>query len=220
MPKKISTNPKAVEARARKEEQKKTENERKEREKEDLLWQDDDKMLQRKTERKAAEERKKQQQLESKQLKQALYEQEMGVEKKSKSESAAAVPKKITRAEIERETERKRAEELKKRNINSQQASDVDLLTENVNHLTVEGEVGRTVDEALAILTGSAEELDKHPEKRLKAAYAAYEEAQLPIVKAENPNMRLSQLKQMIRKDWNKSPDNPLNRPNAALFKK
>jgi len=30
-------------------------------------------------------------------------------------------------------------------------------------------------------------------------------------VKAENPNLRLSQLRQIIKKDWNKSPDNPLN---------
>jgi len=213
MPKKISTNPKAVEARARKEEQKKSEHERKEKEKEDLIWQDDDKQLQRKAERKAAEEKKKQQQLEAKQLKQSLYEQEMGPEKK------VEVPKKMTRAEIEREMERKRAEELRQRNIAAKEPES-DLLVENVNRLTVEGEVGRTVGEAIAILTNEPEELDKHPERRLKAAYAAYEEAHLPIVKAENPNLRLSQLKQMIRKDWNKSPDNPLNRPHAVIGKR
>ena len=210
MPKKISTNPKALEARARKEEQKKTDQERKEKEKEDLNWRDDDKQLQRKADRKAAEEKRKQQQLENKQLKQALYEQEMGPEKK------AEVVKKMTRAEIEREMERKKADELKKRNIAVKEA-DADLLVENVNRMTVEGEVGRTVDQAIAILSGEPEELDMHPERRLKAAYAAYEEAHLPIVKAENPNLRLSQLKQIIRKDWNKSPGNPLNRPHAMI---
>lgn len=215
MPKKISTNPKALEARARKEEAKKSEHEKKEREKEDELWRDDDKQLQRKAERKAAEEKKRQQQLENKQLKQALYEQEMGPEKKQ-----TEVVRKMTRAEIEREMERKRAEELKKKNIEVQR-QEADLLTENVNHLTIEGEVGRTVDEAIAILSNASEaELDKHPERRLKAAYAAFEEQQLPIVKAENPNLRLSQLKQMIRKDWNKSPENPLNRPHAVIGKR
>ena len=54
-------------------------------------------------------------------------------------------------------------------------------------------------------------ELDKHPEKRVKAAYTKYEETNLPRLKAENPNMRLSQLKQMLKKDWQKSPENPLN---------
>lgn len=52
---------------------------------------------------------------------------------------------------------------------------------------------------------------DRHPEKRLKAAYTAFEEANLPILKAENPTLRLSQLKQMLRKEWLKSPQNPLN---------
>ena len=53
--------------------------------------------------------------------------------------------------------------------------------------------------------------VDMHPEKRVRAAYLSYEERRLPQAKADNPNMRLSQLKQLIKKDWNKSPENPLN---------
>ena len=45
---------------------------------------------------------------------------------------------------------------------------------------------------------------EKHPERRMKAAYAAFEEKHLPRPKAENPNFRLSQLKQMLKKDWMK----------------
>lgn len=45
----------------------------------------------------------------------------------------------------------------------------------------------------------------------MKAAYTEFEERELPRLKAENPNLRLSQLKQMLRKEWQKSPDNPLN---------
>lgn len=52
---------------------------------------------------------------------------------------------------------------------------------------------------------------DKHPEKRMKAAYKAYEAANLPRIKAENPSMRLSQWKQLIFREWAKSPENPLN---------
>lgn len=55
---------------------------------------------------------------------------------------------------------------------------------------------------------------DKHPEKRLKAAYKAYEELNMPRIKAENPSMRLSQLKQILFKEWTKSPENPLNQQN------
>lgn len=52
---------------------------------------------------------------------------------------------------------------------------------------------------------------DKHPEKRMKAAYKAFEEANLPRIKAENPSLRLSQWKQILFKEWQKSPENPLN---------
>jgi hypothetical protein len=54
-------------------------------------------------------------------------------------------------------------------------------------------------------------ELDRHPERRLKAAYNAFEELNLPRLKLENPNLRLSQLKQLLKKDWMKSPENTLN---------
>ena len=57
----------------------------------------------------------------------------------------------------------------------------------------------------------SSSAVDQHPEKRVRAAYQAYEERRMAQVKAENPNLRLSQLRQIIKKDWNKSPDNPLN---------
>lgn len=60
--------------------------------------------------------------------------------------------------------------------------------------------------------------MDLHPEKRLKAAYKKYEDVNLPILKQENPNMKLSQLKQMLWKDWQKSPDNPLNQRLAASW--
>lgn len=59
-------------------------------------------------------------------------------------------------------------------------------------------------------LSSKEPEVDRHPERRLKAAYAAFESAHLPRLKAENPTLRLSQLKEMLRKEWNKSPENPL----------
>lgn len=56
-----------------------------------------------------------------------------------------------------------------------------------------------------------SDDSDKHPEKRLKAAYTAYGEINLPILKQDNPSLKLSQLKQMLFKEWQKSPENPLN---------
>lgn len=54
----------------------------------------------------------------------------------------------------------------------------------------------------------------------MKAAYAEFEETQLPILKKQNPTLRLSQLKQLLRKDWLKHPDNPLNQAFKAYNSK
>lgn len=50
----------------------------------------------------------------------------------------------------------------------------------------------------------------------MKAAFTAFEEVTLPQLKRENPNMRLSQLKQLLKKEWMKSPENPMNQRHAA----
>jgi len=72
----------------------------------------------------------------------------------------------------------------------------------------------RTVDEALGSLSiGGAvsEDDDRHVEKRLKAAYREYEEAQWDELKADNPTLRHSQLKELLWRQWQKAPENPLN---------
>lgn len=45
----------------------------------------------------------------------------------------------------------------------------------------------------------------------MKAAYASFEERTMPMIKEQNPTLRLSQLKQILRKEWMKSAENPLN---------
>ncbi|KAJ1563832.1 hypothetical protein HK405_000590 [Cladochytrium tenue] len=64
------------------------------------------------------------------------------------------------------------------------------------------------VEGAAAAASGKVE---RHAEKRVKSAWAAYEERELPLLKAENPGLRLSQLKQMLQKKWKKAPENPMN---------
>ncbi|OMJ23348.1 Coiled-coil domain-containing protein [Smittium culicis] len=53
--------------------------------------------------------------------------------------------------------------------------------------------------------------VDRHPERRHKAALKAYEERELPRIKLENKGLRLQQLKQLLWKEWLKSPENPFN---------
>jgi hypothetical protein len=50
---------------------------------------------------------------------------------------------------------------------------------------------------------------DKNPEKRMKAAWARYQEREMPALKAEYKTLRLTQLKEMLWRKWQKSPENP-----------
>lgn len=50
----------------------------------------------------------------------------------------------------------------------------------------------------------------------MKAAFAAYKERQLPMVKEEKPGLKQSQYQDMIFKAWQKSPENPLIRAQLA----
>ena len=136
-----------------------------------------------------------------------------------------------TAASAERERARERAEEEKRR---QRLLSQDELPTENVNQLERDrrleeerqfGKGGvlsaRSVDEALGSLSllgsaagtaaAAAEDDDRHPEKRLKAAYREYEEAHWDELKADNPSLRHSQLKELLWRQWQKAPSNPLN---------
>jgi len=69
----------------------------------------------------------------------------------------------------------------------------------------------RSVEDAISALTVNDPSLDKHPEKRLKAAFLAYESEHLSILRKENPSLKLSQIKELLWKQWQKAPENPLN---------
>ncbi|CAD1479762.1 unnamed protein product, partial [Heterotrigona itama] len=201
MPKKfVGENSKAVAARARKAAAKEAENTKKALEAEEKAWQDDDKQLLKKKQKQEEFERKRQQQLEKKAEVKALLEKEMANIKVGGKQPAA----KVTRAEIVAATEKRNQAAMKKR-------EEEKPIEENLNRLTIEGETAHGIDEALSVLSTKEAEIDRHPEKRVKAAYASFEERMMPIIKEQNPTLRLSQLKQILKKEWMKSPENPLN---------
>ncbi|KAM4056840.1 coiled-coil domain-containing protein [Hirsutella rhossiliensis] len=73
--------------------------------------------------------------------------------------------------------------------------------------------------DALSLTAGADDsKIDKHPEKRFAAAYAKYEERRLQEMKADGSGtgLRLEQRKQRIRKEFDKSPENPFNQVTAA----
>lgn len=213
MPKKMGENSKAVEARERKQAEKKATAAKAAKEAEDKLWADDDKNLAKKKQKKEEEERKKQQLLAKKEENKKLLDAEMN----SITTTGKVSIQKITRAQINEETERRnRNIELINKANNKPAAVAVvkdDPLVENLNRVVLDSQVAATVDEAITVLNDcQITDDDKHPEKRMKAAYRVYEEAQLPRIKSENPSLKLSQLKQILFKDWQRSPENPLNK--------
>ncbi|XP_055544902.1 coiled-coil domain-containing protein 124 [Wyeomyia smithii] len=209
MPKKMGINTKAVEARERKAEAKKVEKEKAAKAAEDALWADDDKQLAKKKKQKEDEDRKRAEQARKKAEAKALLEKEL-----SSIQTAPKVSiQKITRSQIEAEVEKRNRAVEAINNPPKAVVPKVIPLEENLNRVMADTEVAQTIDQALAVLSVEDGE-DRHPEKRMKAAYKAYEDEQLPIMKQEYPSLKLSQLKQMIFKNWQKSPQNPLNQNN------
>lgn len=145
----------------------------------------------------------------------AANQEALKAEESELKSKASSIPTKVTVASIQAERERKAAQAAAKSKKEEEEKED--LLDENPNQMVAalmaaEGAVeARSVEDAIAVLKVAETPVDKHPEKRMKAAYNAYEERELPLLKEENPNLRLSQLKQLLKKEWMKSPENPMN---------
>ena len=78
------------------------------------------------------------------------------------------------------------------------------------------------IDNALDALSLTAarddSKVEKHPERRFAAAYSQYEERRLQEMKADGSGtgLRLEQRKQRIRKEFDKSPENPFNQATVS----
>ena len=77
------------------------------------------------------------------------------------------------------------------------------------------------IDNALDALSltsvNPSEKIDRHPERRFKAAYAAYEARRMPELEEEHKGLRKKQREDMIRKEFERSPENPFNQVNARF---
>ncbi|KAI1965318.1 hypothetical protein LOZ58_001164 [Ophidiomyces ophidiicola] len=76
------------------------------------------------------------------------------------------------------------------------------------------------IDNALDALSLTAHsdqtKIDRHPERRFKAAYAAFEARRLPEIESEQPGLRRQQRIELVRKEFEKSEENPFNKVNVA----
>jgi len=221
MPKKfVGENSKAAAAKARKNEKADAEKAKKEKEIEDAKWQDDNKSLAKKQARKDDAEKKRLDALQKKKEREELMAAEDAQVQAIAAKKSGGTTSKITRAQIRAETEKREAAARGASAATAKATSDTHLdkpLHENLNRVEPEAVSARNVEDAISALSVKDDAVDKHPEKRMKAAYESFEKERLPQLKAQNVNLRLSQLKQMLRKEWMKSPENPLNQKLAAM---
>ncbi|KAK7409741.1 hypothetical protein VNO78_00021 [Psophocarpus tetragonolobus] len=225
MPKKMGVNTKAEAARARKNAAETERKEKETREKEDQYWREAEGSKSRASKKKEEEAEKRAEaaarRAEARRLAdQEEKELEKSMKKVDKKANRVSIPvPKVTEAELRRRREEeqadadRKAEEAKKRQSRTAAEDEYErmVLVSNTNRDDSIIEA-RSLDEAIAQMS-MVDNLppDRHPERRLKASFKAFEEAELPKLKEEKPGLTHTQYKDFIWKLWKKSPDNPLN---------
>ncbi|XP_049382401.1 uncharacterized protein LOC125846817 [Solanum stenotomum] len=225
MPKKMGVNSKAETSRARKNAVESERKDRESREKEDQYWREAEgakpraaKKREEEAEKRAEAAAKKVEvrrlaELEEKELEKSIKK----LDKKA-NRVAAPVPK-VTEAELRQRKEAEQAALAKKAEEDNRRQSRMAAEEEYEKMVLVTNRnrddsiiEASTVDDAIAHLAISDSlPPDRHPEKRLRAAFKAFEEAELRALKEEKPGLTHTQYKDLIWKLWKKSPDNPLN---------
>ncbi|XP_021848506.2 uncharacterized protein [Spinacia oleracea] len=227
MPKKMGVNSKAEEAKSRKAAAEAEKKDRETKQKEDQYWREAEGSKSKAAKKREEEEQKRAETAAKKAEARRLAElEEQEIEKslkkldKKATRVAGVSATKVTEAELRRRKEKeeeelqRKAEEAKKKNSRMAEEEEYEkiVLVQNTNRDDDFIEA-HSVEEALAkISIAETLPVDKHPEKRLKASFKAFEESELPRLKADKPGLTHTQYKEMIWKLWKKSPDNPLNR--------
>lgn len=186
---------------------------------EDASWEDNSKSLKKAQERKEQRERKQQSAAERKAANRALAaEDEASTKQQTKRVNGGQT--KVTRAQlladkVKRDAAARQRSTEQAATRNNITVFSQDEIEENPNQAMArmvsddDGLEARDVDAAIALLQGKAIEQEKNQDKRVRIAFLAYERDNLPRIKAENPSLRLSQVKAILRKDWNRSSENP-----------
>ncbi|XP_050508324.1 coiled-coil domain-containing protein 124-like [Diabrotica virgifera virgifera] len=203
MPKKfVGENTKAIASRERKKIQKESKLKENEERINEELWKNTDKQSEKKQAKIEAAEKKKQEVKQKKLEAKDQLEKELASIKVKRGKEV----KKLTRAEI---SSQRNEADAKNKSLNLSSHLE-EPLERNLNKLPIDNaESARNIDDAILLLTDHVDE-DRHPEKRMKAAYKCYEEKCLKDLKVTHPSLKLSQLKQMVFKNWKTAPENPL----------
>lgn len=71
--------------------------------------------------------------------------------------------------------------------------------------------------DALSLTNKDTSKIDRHPERRYKAAYAAFEARRMPEIEEEHPGLRRQQRIELVKKEFDKSDENPFNQAHVAF---
>ncbi|CAM0903370.1 unnamed protein product [Alopecurus aequalis] len=232
MPKKMGVNSKAEAARERRSAEESDRRQKAEKSKEEEYWREAEGSKSRAAKRREEEAEKKAEtaarKAENRRIAEAEEAAVAAALAKSKVDArkanrVAAPPPKVTEAELVRRREEERlrlereAEAAKKRaaRVNEEEEYERVVLVANTNRdesIVEASSVGEAIAKLSVVNSEAPLPADRHPERRLKASFKAFEEAELPRLKEEKPGLTLKQYKDMIWKLWKKSPDNPLNK--------
>lgn len=230
MPKKMGINSKAEEARGRKAALETEKKEKTEKEKVEKFWSEAEGPKPKSVKKKEEDaERKAEAAAKRAEAKKIAEEEEAELEKSlkrvDKKSVRVGVPvPKVTAAELakakEQEAQQMEASRQAAKHRDSRTADEIEyerlVTVENTNRDETAVDA-RSVETALAQMVIANDTVpDRHPERRLKASYKAFEDAELERLKEEKPGLTRTQYKDMIWKNWKKSPDNPLNQPTPA----
>ncbi|CAA6656049.1 unnamed protein product [Spirodela intermedia] len=227
MPKKMGINSKAEAARTRRSEAESDRKEKVTREKEEQYWKEAEGSKSRAAKKREDEAEKRAEIAARKAENRKLAEMEQqeierAMRKPDKKVGRVSIPvPKVTEADLRRLREeehlrlQREAEAAKKKQIRTTEEEEYErmVLVNNTNRDDSLIEA-HSVEEAIAKISVAEPAVlaDRHPERRLKASFKAFEEAELPKLKEEKPGLTLTQYRDMIWKLWQRSPDNPLNR--------
>ncbi|ORM40710.1 Coiled-coil domain-containing protein [Babesia sp. Xinjiang] len=209
MPRMSGINSKALEAKQRKKEQQAALERKREAEALDKFWEDNDKLILAKQERKLEAQRRQQDKLQRKQeLRQLVEKEEAELVSNKTCAKGPAVPK-VTRAQILR-VQALQAEARAKEAASREENEYCDVSRANMNHINMlERQMLEEQDIDLVKASGLDDVLealsigtrkDANAEKRVKAAYDAYEATKMAELKLQYPNLKYSQYKDMIFK--------------------
>ncbi|KAG6551630.1 hypothetical protein Mapa_006709 [Marchantia paleacea] len=229
MPKKMGINSKAEEARGRKAAAEAEKKEKDQKMKEEKFWSEAEGQKSKAAKKKEEEAERKAEAAAKRAEAKKLAEQEQAeiensLKRVDKKAIRVGVPvPKVTAAELAKYKEQEAkelqatAQAAKKREARTANEDEYEKLIdfENTNRDDTLVDA-HDLESALAQIVVTDPTADRHPERRLKASYKAFEEAELPKLKQEKPGMTHTQYKDMIWKMWKKSPDNPLNQPSST----